>query len=57
MTLITGLLIPFIGTTIRFRNGISNEKQNEQKNRKVTTWICGRSNDSSISVVIVNTIY
>lgn len=29
MTLITGLLIPFIGTTIRLSNGIFNEKQNE----------------------------
>lgn len=29
MDLIIGLLIPFIGTTIRLRNGVFNEKQNE----------------------------
>ncbi len=29
MELFIGLFIPFIGTSIRFSNGISNEKQNK----------------------------
>ncbi len=56
MNLVTGLAIPFLGTTLGSAMVFFNEKQDKLKSRKITIRFCIRSNDCSFNMVFNYTI-
>lgn len=56
MGLLTGLLIPFVGTTLGSAMVFLMKNQMNKKNRKNIIRLCIRSNDCSIHLVFIDSI-